>query len=490
MTPTRTLETPAHGWLAVGLLIAAAAQPASAQRQPMARRAVVAQEEARRALVGEALAGSELERRLSELCDGIGPRLSGTAAGRAAEDAAYVALRDAGLTGVRFEDFRLQLWRAGPFEATAVGPEGTRAIEAVPLFRSGSTGTEGIEAPLVDGEDCGRARIVRMGEETLRGRAVMCRGASPVAAGPHRLEQVAQLARAGAAAMVLVSDTPGLVRVGSVSMAGPALLPAVGVTPETGAWLRRRVAESPGSWKLHLLLRGEGVATRARNVTGFLPGQQREEEIILGAHLDSWSFGQGCGDNATGVAVLLEAARLLAGLAEDGWRPRRTVRFVLFMGEEQGLHGSRSWVEEHRGELDRIRAMVNLEMPADPEGFVNHGHDEAIELLDRTVRRLRGLGLGKIVDRVVLHSDHQPFLVEGIPTIGLLSRLGEERAEAWHTEADTLEKIEVAGLQRAVAAVAVLAYDLASEEELPLRRYGPDETRALLEAHGVDEDLR
>jgi Iap family predicted aminopeptidase len=88
------------------------------------------------------------------------------------------------------------------------------------------------------------------------------------------------------------------------------------------------------------------------NTVGELPGSEKPDEfVILGAHLDSWDLAQGTTDNGTGTCAVLEAARLLN---KSGTRPRRTVRFVLFTGEEQGLYGSKAYVKQHKDELPRI----------------------------------------------------------------------------------------------------------------------------------------
>src|SRR5262249_39513363 len=87
------------------------------------------------------------------------------------------------------------------------------------------------------------------------------------------------------------------------------------------------------------------------NTVGEIRGSEKPDEfVVVGAHLDSWDLGQGTTDNGTGSSVVLEAARVLA---KCGTPPKRTIRFVLFSGEEQGLHGSRNYVKDHKDEMDR-----------------------------------------------------------------------------------------------------------------------------------------
>src|SRR5262249_52330153 len=87
------------------------------------------------------------------------------------------------------------------------------------------------------------------------------------------------------------------------------------------------------------------------NTVGEIKGSEKPDEfVVVGAHLDSWDLAQGTTDNGTGSCVVLEAARILA---TSGFRPKRTIRFVLFTGEEQGLHGSRKYVEQHKDEMPK-----------------------------------------------------------------------------------------------------------------------------------------
>jgi len=472
--------------LLLGVLLPLAAP---AQRAAFTRHAEIEEAGARRYLVGQALLASGIEADLRHLCDRIGARPPGSSRGRRAEDWGYVKLREAGLA-VQFDDFKMPVWKPGRVEASVVGPEEERTLHPLPLAHAASTAGEGLTAYLVAAGHCTPGEVEEAGEK-LRGKAVLCRTGVPEAHRlVHRLEKMALLADAGAAAMVMVANPPGDLPVtGSVGMGEAAPLPAVSLSLEEGSWIERRLAEDGQAWRLRLLLEGSAAPARVRNVVGEIAGTSRGEVVLACAHLDSWDVGTGAIDNGTGVGVLLEAARLLGELAAQGWTPRRAIRFVLFAGEEAGLHGSRAYLEKHRRDLDGIKAMVNLDIVGDPEALVVHGHDEVLPFLEETARRLAGLGVRGAVNRVALHSDHQPFLLAGVPTVTLLSRLPADQASHYHTQGDNFDRLEIPPLQRAAAATAVLLYDLAVAEELPHRRYGPDETRAMLEAHGLREIL-
>lgn len=459
----------------------------SAQRLALGRRSSADDNASRVSILGEALLSRRIEGDLTELCEKLGQRTAGTRGGRTAEDWAYLRLRSAGLSGVHFEDFRLDLWEATETELSVLGSSPQQLQEVIPLFRSGNTPEAGLTLHAIDAGHCASKNVDRLAED-LQGKIAICDtlvlNTDPSV---HRVQQLRDLARAGAAAVLFVSDIAGaLPRAGSVSLDEVAAIPAVSVSKESGAWLRRRIQEDADTVQLHLVVRGEVKKARARNVIGELPGKKEDGFLLVGAHLDAWPLGTGAVDNGSAVGVLLEAARLLNKRVEEGWEPKRPILFVLFMGEELGLHGSRAWVAEHRSDLDQIRMMLNLEMVAEPRGFYVHGHDEALSVVQATARRLSGLSVKDVSLSIPLHSDHQPFLVEGVPTMSLVSGLPASQLTVYHTAADTFDKLEFPMLQRASAAVAVLLFDLASAEEtLPSRRYGPEETEAMLRSHGV-----
>jgi carboxypeptidase Q len=116
---------------------------------------------------------------------------------------------------------------------------------------------------------------------------------------------------------------------------------------------------SPARTRMELEVTNETIPgpIKVYNTVGEIPGtdKTRDEVVVVGAHLDSWDLGQGATDNGTGSTVVLEAARVLV---KSGIKPKRTIRFILFTGEEQGLHGSRAYVKEHADEMKRVSAAL------------------------------------------------------------------------------------------------------------------------------------
>src|SRR4029077_11686479 len=131
------------------------------------------------------------------------------------------------------------------------------------------------------------------------------------------------------------------------------------------------------------------------NTVGEIKGNDKPDEfVILGAHLDSWDLGQGTTDNGTGTCVVLEAARILA---KSGIKPRRTIRFVLFTGEEQGLYGSKAYVQKHKDEMPRISlCLVHDTGTGKVVGIDTQGRAPVKPLLENELASLKDLGLKEI----------------------------------------------------------------------------------------------
>jgi carboxypeptidase Q len=197
-------------------------------------------------------------------------------------------------------------------------------------------------------------------------------------------------------------------------------------------------------------------------VVADLEGRESPGEIVvIAAHLDSWDLGTGAVDDGAGVAMVMEALRLLKEL---GLRPRRTIRGVLYMNEENGLRGAKAYAEAHAAELPRhVAALETDSGAARPTGLSATVGPGGLERLGDLVRLLRPLG----ADSVVVGgggADIGPLQAGSVPLLGL--RLDTTRYFDWHhSPADTLDKVDPRELALGAAAVAVVAYTLAEMPE-------------------------
>ncbi|MBX9623153.1 MAG: M28 family peptidase, partial [Gemmataceae bacterium] len=177
------------------------------------------------------------------------------------------------------------------------------------------------------------------------------------------------------------------------------------------------------------------------NTVGEIKGSEKPDEfVVVGAHLDSWDLGTGTMDNGTGSCVVLEVARTLAKLAKEGYRPKRTIRFCLFTGEEQGLVGSQRFVEKHADDMKNTSlALVHDTGTGRVYGFGVHGNADLKNVLGPELVSLEGMAGWRGLDMGgVFGSDHQAFHPKGVP--GLCGRQDiDEYRLTHHTQTDTFD---------------------------------------------------
>ncbi len=204
------------------------------------------------------------------------------------------------------------------------------------------------------------------------------------------------------------------------------------------------------------------------NTVGEVRGAEKPDEFVLiGAHLDSWELATGTTDNGTGSCVVLETARVIAQLAKQGQRPKRTIRFVLFTGEEQGLHGSKQYVIRHRDEMPKHSvAMVHDTGTGKVYGFGLHGRKQALAVLEPQLVSLtkfqgwKGLDLGGVGG-----TDHLSFLPVGVPGFACRQDIDEYRL-THHTQSDTFDKAKEPNLIQGAQVLAITATRIANLPEL------------------------
>ena len=223
---------------------------------------------------------------------------------------------------------------------------------------------------------------------------------------------------------------------------------------------------------MKVLIAYHSVSGNTSNVVGEIPGHgaQAREVVILCAHLDSWHLAEGVIDNGNGSATILETARALARI---GWQPRRTVRFIWFMGEELGLTGSAAYVRQHEHELDDIVAVINCDMPGSPRVFGVFGHPELKAFVQGVRADLAGYELkDEIDDWGGNGSDQAPFTEQGIAALALGGDLGPG-VKNYHTTGDTFEAVDRRGTIPSAAVLGVVVRRLGDVPQRPTVRGEP-----------------
>jgi carboxypeptidase Q len=416
--------------------------------------------------------------RLAWLCDRIGPRLSGSPQAAAAVGWAAATMRKDGLKDVRQEPVMVPHWIRGDEDITLVTPV-TRPLEGLALGMSVATPPDGVTGEVVEVDSL--EALKTLGDK-VRGRIVLFNAAiwrDPEGEGygkisPLRHAGPSAAARQGAIATLIRSLgtlDARLPHTGTLAYEDDApRIPAAAISAEDAMHLHR------------LLAAGETVRVRLRldcrtladapsaNVVGDWRGRDTPDEIVLlGAHLDSWDVGAGAHDDGAGVVMVLEAVRLLKAL---DLHPRRTLRAVLFMNEENGVRGGKAYAADHAEELPRHVAAIEADRGAGPPlGFSVGAGPGGADTVRRFAQALSAIGATSIKEGGDGGVDISRMRAAGVPMLGL--RADMSGYFDWHhSRADTLDKIDRESLADDVVALAVMAYALA-ETEPPLPRLPP-----------------
>ena len=435
-------------------------------------------------IVGHSFMDSGAMEFLETLTDTIGGRITGSPESRATADLLVKTLKEAGFDDAHSEEYKLtSTWQHGAASGEVISP----VHRAIYIGSYGWVpGTPGpIEVPVTDFRAASESDSAAL--DRLKGTAVIVdlrsNGLSTAYVGTREI-LAKQLAAAGAAAMFIVSDKPDrMVYTSAFGFYPRAPLPVISIANEDAAFLRRLLAKGPVRIRLNVQNAfGSGPGTE-RNVVADLPGDDTREKVLVCAHFDAWDPAQGANDNGAGVAVILQAARIFKRL---GIRPKHTIRFVFFSGEEQLSNGSRAYIERHKAELDDTRAVFNIDCGAHPPlGFKIHGRKDMEAASLTLLKPLAPLGAGRVSLDADFDSDQETFIVAGMPIYSLMVEPQDYDARH-HTIIDTFERVDPLMVRLQTAIMAVAAYSFANAEHRPGLRLSPPEVRELLKKTGLE----
>jgi hypothetical protein len=210
------------------------------------------------------------------------------------------------------------------------------------------------------------------------------------------------------------------------------------------------------------------------NTIGDIKGSEKPDEIVvLGAHLDSWDLGTGTTDNGTGSSVVLECARVLGKLAKEGVRPNRTIRCILFTGEEEGLHGSKQYCIKHKDEMAKHDAcLVHDTGTGKVNNFGALGRVKVMEILANQLESLKEVGFNGLIEfGMAGGTDHASFNAVSVPGFACGQDPDEYR---WthHTQTDTFDKAKGPNLVQGAQVMCVTAVRIANLPEMLPREAG------------------
>jgi Zn-dependent M28 family amino/carboxypeptidase len=264
-------------------------------------------------------------------------------------------------------------------------------------------------------------------------------------------------------------------------------MPQVQIGLEDSLLIRRLLSQGPVSMQFTVTNRMR-ANVQVPNVVAEIPGSaQPDEVVIVGGHLDSWQPGTGAQDNGTGAASVIEAARAIMALHRP---PRRTVRFILFGGEEEGLLGSLAYAKQHAGEMSRIDAVLVTDSGSQPaRGWYVMGREDERSPLAAIAPLLEGLGANGVSSDVsyIYETDHAAFDVLGVPSLVLWN--DQDVYNTLHHKAnDTFDTVIEKDLTQGATMVTVTAYAIADSRDAFAPHLSPAEMAPMLQKAGELEE--
>lgn len=423
---------------------------------------------------------------LETLCDTIGPRLTGSERLLRAQDWVEARFRAYGLQVLPREAYEFgPTWTRGTESARLLTQSGLRLTVAQLGWSPATPGALRGEAVYLDPAHPEEA-LELLG--TLKGKIVLLGRWNPgenfsesEARTTARRRLLAALGTEGAAAVLMTSDkADGLLNMnGSPRPRALSWLPKIptGFLTLESMGLLKRLCARRERVQLEVELGGIlGTApVRAFNTLAELRGSEHPEEIVLlGAHIDSWDLGTGATDDGTGVVAVLEALRALQA---TGLKPKRSIRAVLFSGEEQGLLGSTAYVQAHAAQLPNYQAVLIHDLGTGRvQGFSLQNQEGLRPFLARAIAPLQEWGVKDLPLESSRDSDHAPFVARGVPAFFGVQAQADYFFTTHHSQADTFEHVQPEHLVQGAIALAVTAWELANmAERLP---HGPSEEAA------------
>ncbi|MDB4947754.1 MAG: Peptidase [Gemmatimonadetes bacterium] len=448
-----------HALVPTALLLAVAS-PALAQRAQPAG-------EVER-LVASFAGDTPLARDLEALTDGIGGRATGSPANLRAVDWALARFREAGVDA-RKEAFTMPtLWleRGASATVSGAGVSFSPRVAAMPF--SAATPAGGATAPLLDAGRGAAADFARLGERA-RGAFLLVE--------QDELKDVDGLFReynesAAIEVRAFAAGVAGVVYMGSrpyntlyrhnVAIGSANTRPMLVMERDAAARALRLIRAGTPLTLTERIDLAPGGPYESYNVVGEIRGSEKPDEVVvIGSHLDSWDLGDGALDNGANAVMLIDVARQMKRL---GIRPRRTLRFILWNGEEQGMNGSLGYTRTHAAEMDRTVMAAAFDIGCGRvTGFFTGGRPEIVAAVDRTLGPVRGLGPFTHVDVPLVGTDNFDFMLQGVANL-VANQEPASYGPNYHARSDTYDKCDIQQLRLNAAITAALAYGLGNAD--------------------------
>lgn len=439
----------------------------------------------------EVLKNSKAYSTLGEATSTIGHRLTGSDNGYKAEEYTYNKFKEYGFDDVQYLEFEVKAWARGeiaveidnePVPAVTLGHSPLEADVTGSLVDMGN----GLDADYTANPGAVKDKIALVYIGILEGSP---EGLNNL----HRSEKTAIAIKNGAKGIVIINQVDGgVLLTGTASVTGELIpIPAICISKENGMALKEKLKST--DVKAHIKMTNKSDLIKARDVVATIKGSEiPEERIVIGGHLDSWDLATGAIDNGIGSFAVLDIARAFQA---SQLKPKRTVQFVMFMGEEQGLLGSRYMVEQEtkNGTIESIKYMMNLDMSGNPIGINAGGKlddPDFFSNLGAEIQKIDTVFKNQFTNRSGLHSDHQPFMLEGVPIVGVISNLDRSIYGCYHSDCDDFKLVNETHMINTARFGTMILYGLANADKLPAQKMDSETTKQFMIDNNLKEPLK
>jgi carboxypeptidase Q len=436
---------------------------------------------------------------LEELSDDIGARVTGSPAEAQAGDWGLQKMKSLGLENVHKESYQISRgWSRVSADAVMVTPVHRRlAVDS--LGWVGSTPAGGVEAEVVTVNAYNFEDELKSNRANWRGKVILI-----VHRGPRPTRDAGEFAKFGG--FLREAQRAGVVAViagqGGSKAAGMRLthtgvlgfdeyfeIPVISMAAEDEDQIERFLERGkPVRLRVDVQNRVTDKPVETSNVLGEIRGTEHPEQIVvIGGHLDSWDLATGATDNGVGTTATLGAAE---AILKSGYRPRRTIRFVLFTGEEEGLLGSIAYTKIHKNEMANHVAAVILDNGQGPVvGFQLGGRIDLVPAVEKFAGALRAFGNLRVDDEVEFGTDTGPFIMAGLPGINL-DQDSPDYKYTHHSAVDTFDKVRADILDRNATVMALTAFWIADRPDRLAGPWPAEKTARMLVQKHEDLELK
>ena len=435
---------------------------------------------------------------LTELSDDIGARLTGSSQDQKARNWGLAKMKSIGLENVREEKYPVwKGWARGTAEASILTPT-PRKLTVAAMGWTGSTPAGGVDADLAAANVFDLENAIK-NAKAYRGKVVfLWAQGTPKGNIGTIFGQIGEFLRAASregTLAVLTGDYGfrpeglGLAHTGILGFAADFAIP-FGELPREDQGQIERYLLAGKTVRVHVNIQNKFTdgPVESANVVGEIVGREHPEEIVvIGGHLDSWDLSEGATDNGVGVAAALAAAD---AILKSGVRPRRTIRFVLFTGEEEGLLGSLAYVKQHAAEIKNHLAAIILDNGQGPvREFQLGGRGDLLDSFEPFAASLGNIREIKVSDKIELETDTASFILVGLPGINL-DQDSPEYKYTHHSIADALEAVKPDVLAQDATVMALTGYWIADRQARFATPWTAEKTARVLRETGQYDMLK